>query len=121
MRGIYQLTNDDRRKFFHAIQDFLKPGVETVDLISTQLSLCNCADLLGELEYEQESWETHGWEGEVWVEFSHPSAPSIYLSADAYVGNLDIIWKGYADGEEIDIEAFKKVMKEKWGKYFPVI
>jgi hypothetical protein len=43
------------------------------------------------------------------------------LSADAYCGRLDISWVGVADGEDIDIDAFKEVLVEHWGKYFPVI
>ena len=121
MRGKYETTHQDRIKFFHALLELCKLQVDSVDLVSTQLSACNCADLLEELGYDQDSWEVHGWEGEVWATYTHTNAPTIYLSADAYCGGLDIGWAGAADDEVIDVEALKRLMKERWGKYFPVI
>ena len=121
MRGIYTLTHDDRIKFFHSLLELCKDGVDNVDLVSTQLSLCNCADLLGELDYEQTSWDVNGWEGEVWAIFEHPTAPRLSLFAEAYDGGLEIWWTGVDDGEDINTESLKEVMREKWGKYFPII
>jgi hypothetical protein len=121
MRGNYETTHQDRIRFFHALLELCKPQVDSVDLVSTQLSTCNCADLLEELGYDQDSWETVGWEGEIWAKYTHANAPAIHLSADAYCGRLDISWVGVADGEDIDIDAFKEVLVEHWGKYFPVI
>ena len=121
MRGNYETTHQDRIRFFHALLELCKPQVDSVDLVSTQLSACNCADLLEELGYDQDSWETNGWEGEIWARYTHACAPTILLSADAYCGRLDISWAGIDDGEEIDIDAFKEVLIERWGKYFPVI
>lgn len=121
MRGSYHLTDEDRRRFFRAMLEFTKPKVDSIDLVSTQLNVCNCKDLLEELDYNQECWETNGWEGEIFAKYTHETAPAIFLSADAYVGYLDLSWAGLDDGEDIDTEAFKQVMREKWGKYFPVI
>lgn len=121
MRGKYEITHQDRAKFFHALLNLMKPQTDDVDLISTQLSLSNCADLLEELGYCQDSWEIHGWEGEVWAIYSHENAPTIYLSADAYCGCLNIGWSGAADGVDIEVDTLKEVLAEKWGKYFPVI
>lgn len=121
MRGKYEATHQDRIKFFHALLELCKPNTDKVDLISTQLNLCNCVDLLEELKYSQDSWETHGWEGEIFAKFTHANAPTIFFSADAYCGDLTIGWSGIDDGEDIDIDAFKEVLVEHWGKYFPVI
>lgn len=121
MRGNYETTHQDRIRFFHALLELCKPQVDSVDLVSTQLSACNCADLLEELGYDQDYWETNGWEGEVWAKYIHVSAPAIRLSADAYCGRLDIGWAGIDDGEVIDKDAFTELLIECWGKYFPVI
>lgn len=122
MRGVYQITDEDRRRFFHSLMELCKPKVDSVDLISTQLCLSNCVGLLEELGYCQEDWECHGWEGEIYCWFSHKKAPSISLSADAYVGDLQIWWTAIDDEDPvINTEALKEVMREKWGKYFPVI
>jgi hypothetical protein len=121
MRGNYETTHQDRIRFFHALLELRKPQVDSVDLVSTQLSACNCADLLKELGYDQDSWETVGWEGEIWAKYIHINAPAILLSADAYCGRLDIGWAGVDDGEVIDKDAFTEVLIECWGKYFPVI
>lgn len=121
MRGNYETTHQDRIRFFHALLELCKPQVDSVDLVSTQLSACNCADLLEELGYDQEFWETNGWEGEVWAKYIHVSAPAIRLSADAYCGRLDISWADVDDGKVIDKDAFTEVLVEHWGKYFPVI
>lgn len=119
MRGNYEITHQDRIKFFHALLELCKPQVDSVDLVSTQLSICNCADLLEELGYDQGSWEINGWEGEIWATYTHTGAPKIFLSADAYCGRLDIGWTGAADDGVIDVEALKRLMKEHWGDYFP--
>ena len=58
MRGEYQVTHEDRRRFFHALLELCQSQVDKVDLVSTQLCLCNCIDLLEELGYEQYEWET---------------------------------------------------------------
>lgn len=121
MRGVYQVTDEDRRRFFHSLLELCKPKVDSVDLISTQLSLSNCTDLLEELGYEQDSWECHGWEGEIYCRFSHRSAPEISFSAEAYNGDLSMWWTDVDNGGEVDEEKLKEVMREKWGKYFPVI
>ena len=121
MRGKYEVTHNDRIKFFHALLDLCKPQTDSVDLVSTQLSLCNCVDLIEELGYEKEEWETNGWEGEVWTRYTHINAPTIFFSADAYCGELTVGWTGVDDGEDIDVDAFKKVLAKHWGKYFPVI
>ena len=46
MRGNYNITDVDRIKFFHALLELCKDDSDGVDLISTQLSLSNCLDLL---------------------------------------------------------------------------
>lgn len=121
MRGEYQVTLEDRRRFFHALLELCQSQVDKVDLVGTQLCLSNCVDLLEELGYEQNEWETNGWEGEIWCEYTHAEAPSISFSADAYVGGLDVFWTAIDDEEEIEIEAFKNLMRKHWGKYFPAI
>lgn len=122
MRGVYEVTHNDRRKFFHALLELCKDNYDEVDLISTQLSLSNCLDLLGELGYEAELNQTCGWEGETWWTASHESAPDISFSGSAYYGDLDMYWACRDEEDnEVSVEALKEVMREKWGKYFPVI
>lgn len=121
MRGIYNITDVDRIKFFHALLKLCKDDSDGVDLISTQLSLSNCLDLLGELGYEPELNQTAGWEGETWWTCYHTSAPAISFNGSVFYGDLDMYWSDRDDDIEINIEAFKEIMREKWGRYFPVI
>ena len=132
MRGNYHTTDEDRRQFFHGLIQLCDNPTEWCNLVSTQLSMCNCADLLEELGYDQEDWDVNGWEGDVWGHYSHTkwdeetcqvieAAPGIWVRAEAYSGSLDIGFSGIDDGVEINVEALKRLMKERWGKYFPVI
>ena len=52
MRGNYFTTNEDRRRFFHRLSQLCDKPTEWCDLVSTQLSMYNCVDLLEELGYE---------------------------------------------------------------------
>jgi hypothetical protein len=87
----------------------------------------NCVELLGELGYEQEDWDVNGWEGDVWGHYIHyglddlEDAPKMWIRAEAYSGELSVGFSGMDDGEEIDTEALKELMRKHWGKYFPVI
>lgn len=122
MRGSYNTTHEDRRRFFRALCEMMrKPKDGWYDLISTQLCMSNCEDLLEELGYEKEYNETNGWEGELWMGFYHPTAPGITFQGSAYLGDLSMVFTGLDDGEEPDVEALRVVINEKWGKYFPVI
>ena len=122
MRGVYEVTHDDRRKFFHSLLELCKDNYDEVDLINTQLSLSNCLDLLDELGYEPELRDTVGWEGETWWTAYHPEAPAISFSASAYYGELDMYWKSRDDEDNsVNTEALKELMRKHWGKYFPVI
>ena len=132
MRGNYQTTDEDRRRFFHGLNQLCNNPDKWCDLVSTQLSMCNCADLLEELGYEQEDWDVNGWEGDVWGHYCHAKwdeetcqsiedAPRIWIRAEAYSGSLDIGFSGMDDGIEINTEALKELMRKHWGKYFPVI
>ena len=130
MRGNYRTTDEDRRRFFHGLNQLCDNPTEWYDLVSTQLSICNCIDLLEDLGYEQEEWDVNGWEGDVWGHYIHTKyvedeiiedAPRIWVRAEAYSGSLDIGFSGMDDGVEIDVEALRELMREKWGKYFPVI
>ena len=127
MRGNYFTTNEDRRRFFHRLSQLCDKPTEWCDLVSTQLSMYNCVDLLEELGYEQEDWDVNGWEGDVWGHYIHygldglKDAPKVWVRAEAYSGSLDIGFSGMDDGEEINTEALKELMRKHWGKYFPVI
>lgn len=130
MRGEYKTTQDDRRKFFHGLCELCKNPHDWYDLVSTQLSMMDCVDLLEELGYDQEDWYVNGWEGDVWGHYIHTKlineeviedAPRIWVRAEAYSGSLDIGFSGMDDGVEIDTEALKELMRKRWGKYFPVI
>ena len=130
MRGNYITTSEDRREFFRGLIELCKNPTQWYDLASTQLSMCNCIDLLEELGYEQEDWDVNGWEGDVWGHYAHTKyiedtviedAPKIWVRAEAYSGALDIGFSGMDDGVEIDTEALKELMRKHWGEYFPVV
>ena len=67
MRGEYFTTNEDRRRFFHALNDFCKEDAVEVDLMSSQLCLRDCLFLLDELGYVYSDWDVDAGEGEIWV------------------------------------------------------
>ena len=127
MRGSYTTTHDDRRKFFHGLLELCDKPIDWCNLESTQLSMHNCIELLGELEYEQEDWDVNGWEGDVWGHYIHygldgiEDAPRMWVRSEACSGELSIGFSGMDDGEEINTEALKELMRKHWGKYFPVI
>ena len=127
MRGSYTTTHDDRRKFFHGLCELCNKPIDWYDLESTQLSMHNCVELLGELGYEQQDWDVNGWEGDVWGHYIHygldgiEDAPKMWVRAEAYSGELSVGFSGMDDGEEINTEALKELMRKHWGKYFPVI
>ena len=121
MRGKYIVTSEDRRKLFHSLCELCRSPFEQQDLISTQLSMCNCADLLEELGYNQEDLEVNGWEGELWGYYTHSTAPAIYVRAEAYDGSLTIGFSKADDDEKIDTDALKEVIRKYWGNYFPVV
>ena len=121
MRGDYKYTSEERRRFFGGLLELCNKPNEKIDLVSTQLSMCNCDDALQELGYERECCDINGWEGDMWWTFEHATAPSITVNAEAYNGGLDLMFSYIDDGEVPDVEALKELMIEKWGKYFPVI
>ena len=67
MRGEYYTSGEDRRRFFHALNEMCKEEVFEIDLISSQLCLRDCLELLDELEYVYSDWDVDGGEGEIWV------------------------------------------------------
>ena len=121
MRGSYNTTHEDRRRFLHALCQVITHPATHYGLINTQLCMSNCKDLLEELGYEKEHSDTYGWEGELEMWFSHPKAPTIVLSASAYLGDLIMRFPCYDDGEEPNVETLGEAMKEHWGKYFEVV
>lgn len=121
MRGVYTFTRYDRIKFFHSLLELCNKPKEKIDLISTQLSMCNCDDALDELGYERGECDINGWEGDMWWTFEHTAAPGITINAEAYNGSLDLMFTSIDDEEIPDVEALRELMREKWGKYFPVI
>ena len=121
MRGNYNITHEDRVRLFHSLCELCKDSFDEVDLIGTQLSLCNCLELMGELGYEAEFQDTNGWEGETWWICKQEGYPSISFWASAYAGDLYVYWTGRDDDEDIDTEKLKELMRKHWGKYFPVI
>ena len=121
MRGNYNITHEDRARFFCSLCELCEDDCDEVNLIGTQLSLSNCVELMGELGYEAELQHTGGWESEAWWVCEQKGYPSISFYASAYDGDLDMFWTGRDDAEDIEIESLKKLMRKHWGKYFPVI
>ena len=124
MRGKYETTSDDRRRFFMEVQRFYRPDVEEVDLTNTHLSFHNCNVLLGQLGYEQDSYEVDAGEGEIWAIYRQEDAPGIVVLSDAYLGRLKLFWSnenGDEGGIPENVDRFRELMKKHWGKYFPVI
>ena len=119
MRGEYFTTSEDRRRFFHSINELCKDNVDEVDLMGTQLCLRDCLFLLDELGYVSGSWDVDAKEGEIWVTCYQEDMAYITLLSDAYLGRLKMFWSPEPTQEDID--KLKELMRENWGKYFPVI
>lgn len=121
MRGDYKYTHEERRRFFGGLLELCNKPKEKINLVSTQLSMCNCDDALEELGYERGECDINGWEGDMWWTFEHTAAPGITINAEAYNGSLNLMFTSIDDEEIPDVEALKELMRKKWGKYFPVI
>lgn len=118
MRGEYYTSDEDRRRFFHALNKLCQENEDDVDLIGSQLCLRDCLVLLGELGYEQGSWDVDGGEGEIWVACYQEDCPPLTVLSDGFLGRLKIFFQ---DGNDVDEEKIKELMRKHWGKYFPVI
>jgi hypothetical protein len=121
MRGKYYTDSEDRRRFFHALCELCKDGVNEVDMVGSQLCLRDCIELLDELGYCSGDWEVDAGEGEIWVTFYQEEYPFITVLSDGYLGRLKIFWSFWSDSGDINTEALKELIRKHWGKYFPVI
>lgn len=105
MRGNYHSNNTDKYRFSVALKDLCKkPLKEVVNLIGTQLSLCDCENLLNELGYCVEDSEHNGWEMDFWWYFSHTTdinMPQIVVGGCGYTGDL---WIAFTDRDKKDKE-----------------
>lgn len=117
MRGNYHTGHEERRGFFHALGQIYERRVAEVDLVSSQLSLRDCVELIQELGYEPENWEYDG--EEIWITCYQQNCPHLTLMSDGYVGSLKIFYN--PDADDADEEKIKELIKEHWGKYFPII
>ena len=119
MRGEYFTTCEDRRRFFHSLNELCKDNTDEVDLMGTQLCLRDCLFLLDELGYVSGDWDFDAGEGEIWVTCYQEDMTNITLLSDGYLGRLKMFWSPEPTQEDID--KLKELMRENWGKYFPVI
>ena len=119
MRGEYFTTDMDRRRFFHALNDFCKDDVVEVDLMNSQLCLRDCLELLDELGYVYSDWEVDSGEGEIWVTCYCDDMAYITFLSDGYLGRLKMFWS--PEPTQKDRDGLKELMKEHWGKYFTII
>ena len=119
MRGNYNTTDADRRRFFHSLCDLCRDNTDEVNLMGTQLCLRDCLFLLDELGYVSGDWEVDAGEGEIWVTCYQEDMTNITLLSDAYLGRLKMFWSPEPTQEGID--KLKELMRIYWGKYFPVI
>ena len=119
MRGNYYTDSNDRRRFFHALNSFCQDDAIEVDLMSTQLCLRDCLFLLEELGFVSGEWDVDASEGEIWVTCYYEGMAYITLLSDGYLGRLKMFWSPEPTPEDID--KLKELMRENWGKYFPVI
>ena len=121
MRGEYKVLMSDRRIFYWSLLELMRKPNEWLNMSSTSLNLCNCDDFLEELGYERGECDINGWEGDMWWNFDHPSAPSIVVNAEGYIASLRMAFSDVDDGKEIDTNALQQVIKEKWSKYFEIV
>lgn len=117
MRGNYHTGHEERRRFFHALQQICDRSESSVDLVSSQLCLRDCVELMQELGYEPEDW-TYDSE-EIWVTCYQENYPYFTLMSDGYLGSLKLFYN--PDANDAGEEKVKELMRKHWGKYFPVI
>ena len=117
MRGKYHTNHEERRRFFLALSRIWERKETDIDLVSTQLCLRDCHELLEELGYESGSWEYDS--EEIWITFYQEGCPNLTMMSDGYIGSLKLFYN--PDTDDASEEKIKELMKEHWGKYFPVI
>ena len=117
MRGNYHTSHEERRRLFHALSQIWERKETDVDLVSTQLFLRDCHELLEELGYESGSWEYDG--EEIWITFYQEGCPNLTMMSDGYIGSLKLFYN--PDTDDADEEKIKELTRKHWGKYFPVI
>ena len=104
MRGSYKSNNVDRYRFAVALKDLCKSPLDEVSLLGTQLSLCDCENLLKELGYYIEDSDHNGWEMDFWWYFSHETdtnMPQIVVGGCGYTGDL---WIAFTDRDNVEKE-----------------
>ena len=117
MRGNYHTSHEERRRFFHALEQICDRNETDVDLVGTQLSLRDCVELIQELGYEPADWEYDS--EEIWVTCYQEDCPYLTLMSDGYLGSLKLFYN--LEANEASVGKIKELMRKHWGKYFPVI
>jgi hypothetical protein len=116
MRGNYHTSHEERRRFFHALLQICDRGESDVDLVSSELCLRDCVELVQELGYKPADWEYD--REETWITCYQENCPLLTLMSDGYLGSLKLFYN--PDDNDADEEKIKELMRKHWGKYFPV-
>jgi hypothetical protein len=117
MRGNYHTGHEERGRFFHALLRICDRGESDVDLVSSQLCLRDCIELIQELGYEPVDWEYDS--EEIWATCYQENCPRLTLMSNGYLGSLKLFYN--QDADDADSEKLKELMRKHWGKHFPVI
>ena len=120
MRGERRLCGGERHQLKLALMDMCEDDVVFVDLSMTHLNLANCDELLGQLGYVRDKFEVLSDECDIWVQYIHPKLPTLEVVACGYTAGLGISFEEDADVSREDKELLIRMMKNVWGRYYPV-
>ena len=116
MRGFYNTTYKDRIEFYTFALQLVRKPQDLVDMESSQLCMSDCETILKEIGYYAINKETNGWEGDMTWKYSHPEAPDITVTADAYTASLKMQFSAIEDGKEVNATIFEELLRNWWKK-----
>lgn len=92
MRGQWDLTQEEREKYIPYIRDCIKnmKKNKSISLNDTPLNPENMIDILTELGYVQNSFDSNGWEYDFWYTFVKEGERAIILAGTGVTFDLQI-------------------------------
>lgn len=89
----YNLTEKEMKSLIPYFKGFIYE-IETenieIDLSWLNLSPNNIVDILRELGYTKEDWDTNGWDQDTWIYMFKPEKPTLCLYYCGYGGQMNL-------------------------------
>lgn len=94
MRGSYSLNTDEKKYWIGIFKEYFKfiHTIDEIDLSKFDLAPCHVKEILLELGFKEDSWDSNGWEQDTWYYFSDPTNkyPAIAMFYCGYTFELKI-------------------------------